>query len=155
MIISIRQVLDNLDLMLLVASFLTKSGEGPLILRSPTLPLILSFRSLWIEASRILKQSDLGRRGQNSDTFFINSNTSDYVTSASMMQWAEEMGCDFRRIEKSLCMVAARMERLDVLELVRSYHPPYPWSCATVNIIVEVGNRPPMLLGRNYVLERC
>lgn len=107
--------------MMRVASFLVLSPLAhlnPLILlSSPSLPLLLSFRSLYLTVVALYQSKHI-----------VLSRILDFATSVAMMRWAQDLGCDFRRAETTLCCVAAKNGLLDVLCFLRTQSSPPPWN---------------------------
>jgi hypothetical protein len=124
----IRQVINNFDLMHLVASFLAQVDHKQdrcktILLCSPVLPLLLTFRSLYNKAYPLLEMDAQNR----SKEFVIKSNKFDFMSSVEMIAWAQDMGANFRSLEDSLCSIAASRGFLEVVKLARYQSPPFPW----------------------------
>jgi hypothetical protein len=148
-----NQVFQNEDLMLLISSFMLFSNKShPLILRSPVLPLVLSFRSLHTIMRRTLSTCcDL----------FIRSALKDFAVSLNLVKWSTHMGLDINetnatkllseaiaigqlnvvewlcnlhpslRLSTTICSLAAQNGYMHVLQWARAQDPPCPWDVTT------------------------
>jgi hypothetical protein len=122
---TIMTVVQNADLMMAISSFLitpsSTSSHCPSVLSSPMLPLVLSFRSLYM---RMIFELNALNREPSSQMI---SRVEDFAHSVEMVKWAKSMGCCFGDNDTKLCCIAARIGALDVIERARAQNPPCPW----------------------------
>jgi hypothetical protein len=85
-------ILQNADLIMTIASFLVESSSknDALVLNSPMLPLVLSFRPLYTIMMLKLRYSN-----EHLPRPRLISNKSDFVDSVEMIKWAKSIGCSF------------------------------------------------------------
>jgi hypothetical protein len=121
---AVFSVLQNADLIMTIASFLVESSSNndALVLSSPMLPLVLSFRPLHTRMMLKLRYSN-----EHLPRPRLISNKSDFVDSVEMIMWAKSMGCSFGPNDEKLCAFAARCGALNVIQWARAQNPPCPW----------------------------
>jgi hypothetical protein len=130
---TLNQVIQNEDLMLLISSFLLISNKDrPLILSSPVLPLVLSFRALHTIMRRALST--------NCD-LFIKSVVRDFATSVDLVQWTAQMGLAINETNATMLLLeAAANGKLDVVKWLINLDPGLLWLSDTCRLAAENGH---------------
>jgi hypothetical protein len=131
-----NKVTQNSDLMLMIASFLasrpTEDQDRPLILSSPILPLIMTFRSLY---SLMMSEKE-----KCEEKMHVISSMKDFATNLPLVEWATGMGCDFRMLDRYLCHEASKRGDLDMLQWALRQDPPYVWDEMACNFAAINGH---------------
>jgi hypothetical protein len=131
------EVLNNVDLMRLVASYVVPCRDGKglssIVTSSPVLPLLLSFRSLH---SDWLTNHELA----SGTTSTLTSNLSDFLESISLVEWAISMGCDFRANDWRVCILAAKRGDISIIEWSQCQVPKYPLYSETCEVAATYGH---------------
>ena len=119
-----RQVCDNPDIMMLIVSYLVRTGPPPsssnedysLVLKSPMLPLALAFRCLYVRLIDVLATN-------RKNPVYLESHIGHFTTSVSLMKFAIDMGCDTSHYLEVAAGCAARQGSLDVLIWLQHHQP--------------------------------